>query len=123
MSEGNTELGRKGEDIACEFLLKKGFQIKERNWRYKNAEIDIIALDGKELVIVEVKTRSAVIYEEPRDSITNQKIRFLVNATEEYILENDFYGETRFDVISIKWFGEGKFELEHYPDAFYPPVG
>jgi putative endonuclease len=120
---GNTELGRKGEDIACEYLLKKGLLIKERNWRYKNAEIDIIALDGKELVIVEVKTRSAVIYEEPIDSITNQKIRFLVNAAEEYIFEKDFNGETRFDVISIKWFGEGKYELEHYPDAFYPPVG
>lgn len=123
MATDKTDLGRKGEDIACEYLLKKKFEIKERNWRYKNAEIDIIALDGKELVIVEVKTRSAVIYEEPRDSITNQKIRFLVNAAEEYILENDFNGETRFDVISIKWFGEGKFELEHYPDAFYPPVG
>jgi putative endonuclease len=119
---GNTDLGRKGEDIACEYLLKKGFLIKERNWRFKNAEIDIIAIDGKELVIVEVKTRSAVIYEEPIDSITNQKIRFLVNAAEEYIFENDFNGETRFDVISIKWFGEGKYELEHYPEAFYPPV-
>lgn len=123
MATDKTDLGRKGEDIACEYLLKKGFQIKERNWRYKNAEIDIIAMDGKELVIVEVKTRSAVIYEEPRDSITNQKIRFLVNAAEEYIFENDFNGETRFDVISIKWFGENKFELEHYPDAYYPPVG
>jgi len=120
---GNTDLGRKGEEIATEYLLKKGYQIKERNWHYKNAEIDIIAFDGKELVIVEVKTRSAVIYEEPRDSITNQKIRFLVNAAEEYILENDFKGETRFDVISIKWFGDSKFELEHYPEAFYPPIG
>jgi putative endonuclease len=123
MAADNTDLGRKGEDIACKYLLKKGYQIKERNWRFQNAEIDIIAFDKKELIIVEVKTRSAVIYEEPRDSITNQKIRFLVNAAEEYIFENDFNGETRFDVISIKWFGEGKFELEHYPDAFYPPVG
>jgi putative endonuclease len=123
MTADKIDLGRKGEEIACNFLLKKGYQIKERNWRYKNAEIDIIAFDGKELVIVEVKTRSAVIYEEPRDSITNQKIRFLVNATEAYIYENDFNGETRFDVISIKWFGENKFDLEHYPNAFYPPVG
>lgn len=119
----NTDLGKKGEDIACEFLTKKGYFIKQRNWRYRNGEIDIIAIDGKELVIVEVKTRSAVIFEEPHDSISNQKIRFLVNAAEEYIYENDLNYETRFDVISIKWFGEGKFELEHYPDAFYPPVG
>ncbi len=117
-----TELGKKGEDIACEYLLKKGYEIKERNWRFKNAEIDIIAFDRKELVIVEVKTRSAVIYEEPRDSITPQKIKFLVNAAEEYIYETDFNGETRFDVISIKWFGKNKYELEHYPEAFFPPV-
>lgn len=116
------ELGRKGEEIACQYLVGKGYEIKERNWRYKNGEIDIIAIDKKELVIVEVKTRSAVIYEEPRDSITDKKIRFLVNAAEEYIEQTDYYGETRFDVISIKWFGDGKYEMEHIPEAFYPPV-
>jgi putative endonuclease len=119
----NTELGRKGEEIACAYLAKKGFQIKERNWRYKNGEIDIIAIDGKEMVIVEVKTRSAIIYEEPRDSISDKKIRFLVNAAEEYIFETDYYGDTRFDIVSIKWYGEGKYEIEHIPEAFYPPVG
>jgi putative endonuclease len=116
------ELGRKGEDIAFKYLSEKGFLIKERNWRHKNGEIDIIAFDKDELVIVEVKTRSAVIFEEPRDSISDKKISFLVNAAEEYILQTDFYGETRFDVVSIKWFGEGKYELEHIPEAFYPPV-
>jgi len=115
-------LGKKGEDIAAEFITKKGFQIKERNWRYKNGEIDIIANDKNELVIIEVKTRSAAIYEEPRDSISDKKIRFLVNAAEEYILEADYYGDTRFDIIAIKWYGEGKCEIEHISDAFYPPV-
>jgi putative endonuclease len=117
------DLGKKGEEIACIYLANKGFQIKERNWRYRNGEIDIVAIDQKELVIVEVKTRSAVIYEEPRDSISDKKIRFLVNAAEEYINQTDFYGDTRFDIISIKWFGEGKYEIDHIPEAFYPPVG
>ena len=117
-----TTLGKKGEDIACDFLSRKGFQIKDRNWRYKNGEIDIIALDKKELVIVEVKTRSAVIYEEPRDAISDKKIRYLVNAAEQYIVDNDFNGETRFDIISIKWFGDEKYEIDHIPEAFYPPV-
>jgi len=115
-------LGKLGENIACEYLAKKGYQIKERNWRYKNGEIDIVAIDGKEMVIVEVKTRSAAIYEEPSDSITDKKIRFLVNAAEEYILQNDYYGETRFDIVSIKWYGENRYELDHIPEAFYPPV-
>jgi len=118
----HTDLGKKGEDIAFKYLTDKKFNIKERNWRFKNEEIDLIAIDGNELVIVEVKTRSAAIYEEPRDSITDKKIRFLVNAAEQYIIENDINLETRFDVISIKWYSEGKYELEHYPDAFYPPI-
>jgi putative endonuclease len=117
------DLGKRGEEIASKYLANIGFQIKERNWRYRNGEIDIVAFDKKELVIVEVKTRSAVIFEEPRDSISDKKIRFLVNAAEEYILQTDFYGETRFDIVSIKWFGEGKYEIEHIPEAFYPPVG
>ncbi|HQN93623.1 MAG TPA: YraN family protein [Prolixibacteraceae bacterium] len=121
MAEKN-ELGRRGEQIACEYLIRKGMEIKERNWRYRNGEIDIIANDKKELVIVEVKTRSAAIYEEPKDSISDKKIRFLVNAAEEYIMQTDFYGETRFDIISIKWYGNEHYEIDHIPEAFYPPV-
>lgn len=116
------ELGKIGEDIAAEYLSKKGFVIKERNWQFKNAEIDLIAFHNNQLVIVEVKTRSAAIYEEPRDAISDKKIRFLVNAAEEYIITNDIDLETRFDVVAIKWFGNGKYELEHFEEAFYPPV-
>lgn len=118
----NNDLGQKGEDLAFKYLLKNGYIIKSRNWRYKHAEIDIIAIKSNQLVIVEVKTRSAVIYEEPRDTITIQKIRFLTHAAEAYIQEYQIDYETRFDVISIKWFGSGKYELEHIPDAFSPEV-
>lgn len=118
----HTDLGKKGEDIAVNYLIKKGYNIKERNWHYQKHEIDIIAIDGNELVIIEVKTRSAKIYEELRDSISSRKIRFLVNAAEAYIFENDLNVDTRFDVIGIKWFAEGKYAIEHYPDAFSPPV-
>ena len=116
------ELGDMGEQIAFEHLVKKGYRIKARNWRYKNAEIDIIATQNKQLVIVEVKTRSAAIYEEPRDSISDQKIRFLTYAAEAYIMEYEIDLETRFDVIAIKWFGKGKYELNHIEDAFTPMV-
>lgn len=118
----HTDLGKKGEELAFYYLVKKGYTIKARNWRFNNAEIDLIANHNNMLVIVEVKTRSAAIYEEPRDAITNQKIRFLTNAAEAYILENEIDLETRFDVIMIKWFGEGKYELDHIEDAFTPQV-
>ncbi|MDA3929626.1 MAG: YraN family protein [Prolixibacteraceae bacterium] len=117
----HTDLGVKGEEIAFHYLVKKGYKIKARNWRFDRAEIDLIAIHKNELVIIEVKTRSAAIYEEPRDSITTQKIKFITTAAEAYIEENEIDLETRFDVISIKWFGEGKYEIDHIVDAFLPP--
>jgi putative endonuclease len=121
MSE-HIDLGIRGEEIAFQFLIKKGYRIINRNWRFGKEELDIIAIDGNELVIVEVKTRSASIYETPSESITPAKIKSIVNAAEGYIFENDINFETRFDVISIKWFGNGKHELEHIENAFSPPV-
>lgn len=118
----HTDLGKIGEDLAFYHLVKKGYTIKARNWRVNKAEIDIIAIFNNMLVIIEVKTRSAAIYEEPRDAITNQKMKFLTNATEAYIIEHEIDLETRFDVIMIKWFGEGKYELEHIEDAFSSPI-
>lgn len=114
------DLGQKGENIAALHLIKKGYKIKHRNWRYKNAEIDIVAEYDKQLVIVEVKTRSAAIYEEPRDSISDQKMKFLTFAAEAYIEEKEIDMETRFDVISIKWFGNDNFEIDHIENAFTP---
>ena len=121
MAEHN-DIGAIGEEIAFHYLLKKGFKIKARNWRFAHYEIDMVAIDKNELVIVEVKTRSAAIYEEPRDTIGDKKIRFLTNAAQAYIEENEIDLETRFDVVFIKWFGAGKYELEHIEDAFTPPV-
>lgn len=121
MAEHN-DLGKKGEDIAFDYLIRKGYKIIARNWRFRNEELDLVAVENNELVIVEVKTRSAAVYESPQDSITLKKIRHIVEATEAYIEEFDVDMETRFDVVSIKWFGEGKYELEHIVDAFGPPV-
>ena len=115
------ELGRKGEEIAVAHLQSMGYEILELNWFWNHLEIDIIAKDGKELVIVEVKSRGIKSYEHPVESVSSQKIRFLVNAAEAYILAKDSNLDTRFDVISIIFYGGG-FEVEHYKDAFYPPI-
>jgi putative endonuclease len=115
------ELGRKGEELAVEHLRSIGYEILALNWFSHHLEIDIIARDGNELVIVEVKARGTDSYEHPSEAVTNKKIRFLVNAAEAYIQENNIDFETRFDVISIIFYRRG-FELEHFKDAFYPPV-
>ena len=115
------ELGQKGEALAVEHLRSIGYEILELNWHSHHLESDIIARDGNELVIVEVKARGSDSYEHPSEAVSNKKIRFLVNAAEAYIQERDSNLDTRFDVISIIFFGKG-FELEHFKDAFYPPV-
>ncbi|MDP2338390.1 MAG: YraN family protein [Bacteroidota bacterium] len=116
------DLGRKGEELAVEHLRSIGYEILAVNWFSHHLEIDIIAMDGAELVIVEVKSRGSDSYEHPSEAVSNKKIRFLVNAAEAYILENNLDLDTRFDVISIVFYGRN-FELEHFRDAFYPPVG
>ncbi len=118
MSEHN-ELGKKGEEIALEYLANKGFKILHKNWRYKNLEIDIIAEKGEYLVIVEVKTRSNDYFERPQDAITFKKQKFLYNAAEAYVELFDIDLEIRFDIVSILITDE-KTDIEHIEDAFRP---
>lgn len=115
------EIGEKGEIIAAMYLANLGCIIKERNWYYGHNELDIIALDGDELVIVEVKSRSTDQYEHPSEAVSKQKIRNIIEAAEGYIQENEIDRETRFDVITVIFEGE-KYELEHFKDAFYPTM-
>lgn len=69
----NKLLGIEGEDFAVTFLKKLGWQILERNWRNKKAELDIIAKDGEILVFVEVKTRSTNYFGPPEWAVTEKK--------------------------------------------------
>lgn len=115
-------LGQKGEDIAYEYLAHKGYDLIERNWRYDHKEIDIIARNNDKIIIVEVKTRSAPIQEEPRDIISLSKIRRIVSAADAYLILNEIDEETRFDVIFIKWYSDTKYEINHIEDAFTSPA-
>lgn len=115
------DLGKQGEEAAVAHLQSIGYEILELNWFSNHLEIDIIAKDGNELVIVEVKSRGTKSYEHPVDAVSSKKIRFLVNAADAYIQEKNSDLDTRFDVISIIFNGHG-YELEHFKDAFYPPI-
>jgi putative endonuclease len=116
------ELGKAGEKAARIFLIQKGYIILETNWRYRHKEIDIIARDGNEVVIVEVKTREEGCLEEPWTAVSNKKIRNLVTAANAWIQKNRIDFDTRFDVISIVYSGPEKFDIKHFPKAFLPPV-
>jgi len=114
----HNELGKEGEQMAVDFLIKNGYEIKERNWRFKKAEVDIIAQKNNTLVAVEVKTRSTDYFGNPQDFIKNKKINLLVNATDAYVNKNNLNVEVRFDVIAIVKNGKN-YEIEHLKDAFF----
>ena len=115
----HNELGKEGENLAKQLLVDKGYTIVETNWRFDKDEIDIIAKDGEELVIVEVKTRSTDFYGFPEDAVNLQKEEFLIRATEAYLEENDLDLDTRFDIVSII-LNEKEVNMHHIVDAFYP---
>ena len=100
MAEHN-EFGKLGEEIAANYLIGKGYEILERNWRNRHKEIDIIAKDGEELVIVEVKTRKNDDYGEPFIAVSLQKQTRLICAANAYIFSHNLDCNTRFDIISI----------------------
>ena len=116
------ELGKKGEEIASAYLKKEGYKILARNWFYDHKEIDIIARQGDEIVIVEVKTREGDYFEEPWEAVSTRKIRNLVDVADAWLNQQKIDLETRFDVISIIFSDDINYELTHFPGAFTPPV-
>jgi len=117
MAEHNI-LGKRGEILALELLKDKGYKILETNWRHKKDELDIIALDENELVIVEVKTRSTDFFGEPEDAVNEAKMNRMINAAEEYIEQNEIELECRFDIVSIV-LNKNKKTIRHIKNAFY----
>ncbi|WP_290700916.1 YraN family protein [Lacinutrix sp.] len=114
----HNELGKKGEQLAVDFLLKKGYHILERNYRFQKAEVDIIAQIKETLAIVEVKTRSTTDFGNPQDFVKPKQIQNLVKAVDEYVNVNGLDFEVRFDIVAIVK-ENNKFKIEHLEDAFY----
>jgi putative endonuclease len=120
MAEHN-ELGKKGEEMARQYLVNKGYTILETNKRFGNYEVDIIALHGKFLVIAEVKTRCTSTFGEPEEFVTKQKQKFLIRAAGTYIQQKNREEEVRFDIISVLVSGT-RWQVNHIEDAFYPTL-
>lgn len=91
-----------GEDLASEFLRKKGYKIIERNFRKEYGEIDIVAVYKDVLVFVEVKTRISKNFGTPFESITPSKIRTLTKTAQFYKMTNPKLPDAmRLDAISV----------------------
>ncbi len=110
-------LGQKGERLAVKFLRKKGYRIKEKNFKTGFGEIDVIAYDMDTLVFVEVKTRETLTFGQPFEAVNRSKIRKIAKVAMFYLSKLSEVPPCRFDVVSIQY-KEGSADCELIKDAF-----
>lgn len=120
MAAKHIQIGKLGEEIACRYLERKGYQIVHKGWRYKHLEVDVIIKDGAVLVFVEVKTRSKDTHGMPYEAVDWKKQRKLDRAANIYISKTKHEGDIRFDIISILATDIENPEIVHIKDAFWP---
>ena len=113
----HNKIVKDGELIAFMFLQRDGLTILETNWKFRKAEVDIIAQKDGLLIFIEVQTRSSTKYGKPSDAIDKKKIRLYKDAVEAYLEQNPRELDIRFDVINII-IGKDEAEIEHIPNAF-----
>lgn len=109
--------GQYGETLAQNYLQQQGYSILHTNYRYKRAEIDIIAHKSELLVFVEVKTRTTDTFGYPEEAVNSRKEKMLLDAAEAYILAKGWEHEIRFDIVSVTL--NTPPTIVHFEDAFY----
>ncbi|QRR02938.1 YraN family protein [Dyadobacter sandarakinus] len=114
----NNERGSWGERKAEEYLIRKGFAVLEKNYRYKHSEIDLIVTVSDMLIFVEVKTRSGTAFGMPEEFVNAGKAGLVKKAAEYYIYDKDWQQDVRFDIVSVLVLPDGQTEIYHIEDAF-----
>ena len=117
MAEHN-DFGKLAEELATDFLVKSGYKILLKNYRYLKAEIDIIAEFENQIIIVEVKARTTDAFIEPHEAVNKRKLKLIVSAADFFIQENKIDKNVRFDIISVLPNEFGKLEIKHFINAF-----
>ncbi|GIH90227.1 YraN family protein [Planobispora siamensis] len=107
------ELGRHGEQIAVGYLLQNGMQILDRNWRCPDGEIDVLARDGRALVVVEVKTRSGRTHGTALEAVNRAKLVRLRRLAVQWLsTRRERFESVRIDVVALERFA-GDFAIRH----------
>lgn len=119
MAEHN-DLGVWGENLAVELLTAKGYAISARNIRCAGVEIDVVAMHGNRVVIVEVKTRRSADGD-PTFGIDHAKIYRLARAGTAYLRQNNLPHELQIDIITVTGSPETGHVITHVADAVVPP--
>ncbi len=114
----HNDLGKKGEDMAVDFLIKNGYDILARNYVFQKAEVDIIAQKEDVLAVVEVKTRTSADFGDPQQFLKPKQIQRIIKAVDEFVNSKEMDVEVRFDIIAIV-LNKKETTLEHLENAFY----
>ncbi len=114
----NLETGRLGEDIAAQFLAKKAYVIVTKNYRAGKVELDLICRKNKLWVFVEVKCRFNALVQ-PEMAVDYIKQRNIARAASSYLQRYHIQDPVQFDIVAINFF-QGKVDIMHFEDAFYP---
>jgi putative endonuclease len=115
-------LGRRGEDAAARYLKKRGYVIVAHGHRDNIGEIDLIAIDGRTVVFIEVKTRTSYDAGHPADAVDEKKQQRLTRLALSYMKRHDLLEcSARFDVVAVTWPDDkGRPVIEHFQNAFEP---
>ena len=112
-------LGRRGEDLAAEFLTEQGLVVLDRNWRCRHGELDIVCTDSRQLVVCEVKTRSSTRYGLPAEAVDPRKARRIRLITNAWLAAHGVpWVEIRFDVVAVLVEPGLPVRMQHYQAAF-----
>lgn len=113
------ELGRRGEDEAVRYLERRGLVVLSRNWRCRDGELDVVAVDGGRLVVCEVKTRSGTRFGEPAEAVTPRKVARIRRVTQSWLAAHHVrFCAIRFDVVAVVMEPDQPATLQHYEAAF-----
>lgn len=117
------DLGKRGEDLAAAYLRKQGYRIIARRERVLRGDLDIVALDDRTVVFVEVRTRSDTRHGHPAETVNHRKQQRIATLANAYIRRHRLEDcRVRIDVVTVTLEGEdGTPEIEHFQDAFESP--
>ncbi|RYE24489.1 MAG: YraN family protein [Sphingobacteriales bacterium] len=115
----HNETGIKGEQLAQNFLLNKGYSVLHTNWCFGKKEVDVVAEQNGLLIFVEVKTRASAMFGYPEEAVNMRKMGFLKEAAEAFMELHPEYQKVQFDIISILLDDKKVKEIRHFEDAFY----
>lgn len=118
MADSMQSIGKKGEDLAVDFLQAKGYDLIARNYRHRRGEIDLITRFRELLIFVEVKYRSRSDFGEPETFVSERQQELILAAAENYTYERQWEGDIRFDIVAISEV-QGRQFVEHFEDAFF----